>query len=104
IARSASLFTNSDHADITLFDPLLRRFIPQRSTHVFLHHGEDDAAAWIRDAKRALVVPDLNYAASDSDLALYNRDIASYLGVPIMHGTTVEGALIVFNRNPRGYD
>lgn len=104
VAECAAEMTRCDHADITLFDPMLRRFIPPRSNRVFMHQGDEDAAAWIRDARSPLLVPDLNYSASDNDLTLYNRDIASYLGVPIARGGIVEGALMVFNRLPRGYD
>jgi diguanylate cyclase (GGDEF)-like protein len=104
VARCAAELTGSDHADITLFDTALRRFIPLRSTQVFIHQGEPDAAARVREGKRAIVVPDLNFAASDEDLALFNRDIASYLAVPVMDGGRVDAALVVFNREARNYD
>lgn len=104
IAQAAAELTGSDHADITLFDPLLRRSIPTRSSRVFMHQGDDDAAAWIRSNRAHLVVPDLNYAAGENDLTLFNRDIASYLGVPVMKAGTVEAALLIFNRLPSSFD
>lgn len=104
VARCAAELTASDHADITLFDATLRRFIPLRSTLVFIHQGEPDAAARVRDGKRTVLVPDLNFAASDEDLALFNRDVASYLAVPVMNGARVDAALVVFNREARNYD
>lgn len=104
VAECALELTLSDHADITLFDPLLRRHIPPRSHRVFMHEGDDDAAAWIRDARAPLVVPDLNYSTGETDLTLYNRDIASYMGLPIFRNGRVEGAIMVFSRNPRGFD
>lgn len=104
VARCAVELTASDHADITLFDATLRRFIPLRSTQVFIHQGEPDAAAKVRDTKRPVVVPDLNFSATDEDLALFNRDIASYLAVPVMDGARVDAALVVFSREARNYD
>jgi diguanylate cyclase (GGDEF)-like protein len=104
VARCAAELTASDHADITLFDVTLRRFIPLRSTQVFIHQGEPDAAARVRESKRAVVVPDLHFASSDEDLALFNRDVASYLAVPVMDGARVDAALVVFNRESRNYD
>lgn len=104
VARAAAELTSSDHADITLFDTTLRRFIPLRSTSVFIHQGEPDAASKVREAKRAVLIPDLNFAGSDEDLALFNRDVTSYLAVPIMDGARVDAALVVFNRDVRNYD
>ncbi|HEX7004903.1 MAG TPA: diguanylate cyclase [Trueperaceae bacterium] len=104
VARCAAELTASDHADITLFDATLRRFIPLRSTQVFIHQGEPDAAAKVRETKRPVIVPDLNFSASDEDLALFNRDIASYLAVPVMDGARVDAALVVFSREARNYD
>ncbi|MEX2543140.1 MAG: diguanylate cyclase [Trueperaceae bacterium] len=104
VAHCAAELTATDHADITLFDSTLRRFIPLRSTLVFIHQGEPDAAARVRDGKRTVLVPDLNFAASDEDLALFNRDVASYLAVPVMNGARVDAALVVFNREARNYD
>lgn len=104
VAQTAAELTGSDHADITLFDPFLRRHISPRSNRVFMHQGDDDAAAWIRNNRTQLLVPDLNYAASDDDLILYNRDIASYLGVPIIRSGIVEGALLIFSRLPRSFE
>lgn len=104
VARCAAELTASDHADITLFDATLRRFIPLRSTQVFIHQGEPDAAARVRESKHAVLVPDLNFASSDEDLALFNRDIASYLAVPVMDGSRVDAALVVFSREARNYD
>jgi diguanylate cyclase (GGDEF)-like protein len=104
VARCAQELTASDHADITLFDTTLRRFIPLRSTHVFIHQGEPDAAARVRESKKPVLVPDLNFAPGDEELALFNRDIASYLAVPIMDGSRVDAALVVFNREARLYD
>jgi diguanylate cyclase (GGDEF)-like protein len=104
VARCAAELTGSDHADITLFDSTLRRFIPLRSTQVFIHQGEPDAAARVLESKAPVLVPDLNFAASDEDLALFNRDVASYLAVPVMDGPRADAALVVFNREARNYD
>lgn len=104
IAKTAAEMTGSDHSDLTLFDPFLRRFVPSRSNRVFMHQGDDDAAAWILANRSQLLVPDLNYAASDDNLTLYNRDIASYLGVPVMRAGVVEGALLIFSRLPRSFE
>ena len=104
IAQAAADLTGSDHADITVFDPFLRRSIPARSNRVFMHQGDDDAAAWIRANRTHLVVPDLNYAAGDNDLTLFNRDIASYLGVPVMKDGSVDAALLIFNRLPNSFE
>lgn len=104
VARAAAELTGSDHSDITLFDPLLRRIVPTRSNRVFMHQGDDDAAAWLRDNRSQLVVPDVNYAVAENDLTLYNRDIASYMGVPIMTGGMVDAALLVFSRLPRPFE
>lgn len=104
VARAAAELTGSDHSDITLFDPFLRRVVPARSNRVFMHQGDDDAAAWLRDNRSQLIVPDLNYAAAENDLTLYNRDIASYMGVPIASGGTVDGALLIFCRLPRSFE
>ncbi|MEX2535972.1 MAG: diguanylate cyclase [Trueperaceae bacterium] len=104
VARCAVELTGGDHADITLFDATLRRFIPLRSTQVFIHQGEPDAASRVRETKRPVVIPDLNFSANDEDLALFNRDIASYLAVPVMDGARVDAALVVFSREARNYD
>lgn len=104
VARCAVELTASDHADITLFDATLRRFIPLRSTQVFIHQGEPDAASRVRESKRPVIVPDLNFSATDEDLALFNRDISSYLAVPVMDGARVDAALVVFSREARNYD
>ncbi len=104
ITQTAAELTGCDHADMTLFDPFLRRFVPPRSNRVFMHQGDDDAAAWIQANRSQLLVPDLNYAASDDNLTLYNRDIASYLGVPVVRGGVVEGALLIFSRLPRSFE
>lgn len=103
-AVAAAELTGADHADVTLFDPYLRRLVPPRSNRVFMHQGDDDAAGWVRENGTALIVPDVNYAASGDDLTLYNRDIASYVGVPISTGSQVDGALLVFCRLPRSFD
>ena len=104
IAQTAAELTGSDHADIALFDPFLRRSIPARSSRVFMHQGDDDADAWIRSNRTHLVVPDLNYAAGENDLTMFNRDIASYLGVPVMKDGTVDAALLIFNRLPSSFE
>lgn len=104
VARCAAELTGSDHADITLFDTTLRRFVPLRSTLVFIHQGEPDAAARVREEKRAVIVPDLNFAASDEDMMLFNRDVASYMAVPLYDGRLIDGALVIFNRDARNYD
>lgn len=104
VAKCAAELTASDHADITLFDTTLRRFIPLRSTQVFIHQGEPDAAARVQESKRAVLVPDLNFSAVDEDLALFNRDVTSFLAVPVMEGARVDAALVVFNREARNYD
>ncbi len=104
VAACAAELTASDHADIALFDPLLRRAIPIRSNRVFIHRGDDDAAAWIRSQRSALLVPDLNYASGDDGLTLYNRDISSYAGVPVCIDSQVEAALLVFSRSPRTFE
>lgn len=104
IARAAAELTGSDHADVTLFDPFMRRHISPRSNLVFMHQGDTDAAAWIRNNRSQLIMPDLNFAAGDDDLTLHNRDIASYLGVPVMRGGVVDGALLAFSRLPRAFE
>lgn len=103
VAQVAAELTASDHADITLFDPFLKRYIPARSSRVFMHQGDEDAAAWIRSTASPLLISDLNLSTSDNDLILYNRDITSYLGVPIGRDGQVDGALMVFCREPREF-
>lgn len=104
VAAAASELTGSDHADITLFDGTLRRFVPQRSTQVFIHQGEPGIAERVRETKRPVLIPDVHMASEDEDLALFNRDISSYLAVPVMDGTRVDAVLIIFNREARHYD
>lgn len=104
VAACAAELTASDHADIALFDPLLRRVIPVRSNRVFIHQGDDDAASWIRSQRSPLLVPDLNYASGDDGLTLYNRDISSYAGVPVIIDSQVDAALLVFSRSPRTFE
>ncbi len=104
IAVAAAELAGGDHSDITLFDPMLRRVVPPRSRRVFMHQGDEDAADWVRENRTQLLVPDVTYVAAENDLTLYNRDIASYIGIPIFSGGHVEGALLVFCRMPRSFE
>jgi len=104
VTLAALELTGTDHADLTVFDPLLRRLLPRHSNRVFLHDGDDEAAAWIRQHRSRLLVERVADAVTDSDLMLLNRDISSYLGVPVLVDGNVEAALLVFSKEPRAFD
>lgn len=104
VALAAVRLTGTDHADLTVFSPSLRRFIPARNPRVFMHQGDEDAAARIREERAPLLVARAADAVTETDLTLFNRDIASYLGVPVLIGGKAEAALLVFSREPRAFD
>lgn len=104
VTLAALELTGTDHADLTVFDPVLRRFLPPRSNRVFMHEGDDDAAAWIFEHRSHLLIEQVTEAATDTDLTLFNRDISSYLGVPVLLDGHTEAALLVFSQLPRSFD
>jgi len=104
VAITAAELTGSDHAEVTLIDLLLRRFLSAESSRVSVRRTEDEATRWIREHRQPLIVPDLNFATSDAELALQEDDIASYMGVPIITEDSVLGALLIFNKDQRPYN
>src|SRR5699024_806235 len=104
VTLAALELTGTDHADLTVFDPLLRRFLPRHRNRVFLRDGDEEAPALITQHRRRLPVERAADAGPDADLMLPNRDIPSYLGVPALVHRHVEAALLVFSKDPRAFD
>src|SRR5690625_6782198 len=69
-AVAAAELTGADHADVTLFDPYLRRLVPPHSKSVFMHQGDEDAADWVRENGTELSITDVHSTVSGDDLAL----------------------------------
>ncbi|UCH25485.1 MAG: diguanylate cyclase [Trueperaceae bacterium] len=104
VALAAAALAQSDHAEVILNSTLARRFIGTGSARVHVREPDDETTRWITEKRRALVVPNLDYATSEGDLTLKEQGVASYLGVPIMIEDDAVGALIVFNNGPRSYE
>lgn len=96
----AAEWTQSDNAELVLEDSALRH--PFHAANIKPLRDSDGTTLWIKEERKPLIVPDLNYAPFDADVSLHERGFSSYAGVPV-GGQQVIGALYIHNRTPRDY-
>lgn len=100
LAQCAAEWTYSDDAELVLLESAARPLPHEAAIRPL--RAEDSAARWIQQENRPLVVPDLNYAPFDSDIALQELGVQAYAGVPVV-GERFFGVLFSYSRKQRDF-